>query len=60
MVEDDRELGGLLDQLRGAKKKASPKSQAVIGRMIGLAERGQLDDTAWTLINDLLTELARK
>lgn len=60
LVEDDRELGGLLDQLRGAKKKASPKSQAVIGRMIGLAERGQLDDTAWTLINDLLTELARK
>lgn len=50
----------LLDQLKNAKKKASPKSQAVISRMIGLAERGEIDDRAWTLINDLLTELSRK
>lgn len=53
-------FGHLLDQLKDAKKKASPKSQAVISRMIGLAERGEMDDRAWTLINDLLTELARK
>jgi len=54
------EMSGLLDQLKNARKKASPKSQAVISRMIGLAERGELDDRAWNLINDLLTELARK
>ncbi|WP_024666517.1 hypothetical protein [Pseudomonas syringae] len=54
------EIAGLLGQLLEAKKKASPRSQAVISRMIGLAERGELDDRAWTLINDLLTELARK
>ena len=53
-------FSGLLDQLKAAKSKASPKSQAVISRMVGLAERGELDDRSWTLINDLLTELSRK
>ena len=57
---DDSVLSGLVDQLKAAKSKASPKSQAVISRMVGLAERGELDDRSWTLINDLLTELSRK
>lgn len=60
LMVDEGELAGLLDQLKSAKNKASPKSQAVISRMIGLAERGEIDDRAWTLINDLLTELSRK
>lgn len=57
---EDGVFFGLLDQLKAAKSKASPKSQAVISRMVGLAERGELDDRSWTLINDLLTELSRK
>ncbi|SDQ72425.1 hypothetical protein SAMN04490192_2911 [Pseudomonas lundensis] len=60
LTVDDNDLAGLLDQLKAAKNKASPKSQAVISRMVGLAERGEIDDRAWTLINDLLTELSRK
>lgn len=60
LVVDEGELTGLLNQLKSAKNKASPKSQAVISRMVGLAERGEIDDRAWTLINDLLTELSRK
>lgn len=54
------EFDGLVGQLKDAKAKASPRSQAVISRMIGLAERGEIDDRAWILINDLLTELSRK
>ncbi|MCX2706084.1 MULTISPECIES: hypothetical protein [Pseudomonas] len=54
------EFEGLVGQLKEAKDRASPRSQAVISRMIGLAERGEIDDRAWTLINDLLTELSRK
>lgn len=54
------EFDELLAQLNEAKKKASPKSQQTISRMIGMAERGELDDSAWKLINDLLTELAKK
>lgn len=57
---DETEFSALLDQLKSAKNKASPKSQAVISRMVGLAERGEIDDRAWSLINDLLTELSRK
>lgn len=57
---DEAEFSALLDQLKSAKNKASPKSQAVISRMVGLAERGEIDDRAWNLINDLLTELSRK
>ena len=60
LTVDESDLAGLLDQLKSAKNKASPKSQAVISRMVGLAERGEIDDRAWTLINDLLTELSRK
>lgn len=60
LVVEDSLFAGLLDQLKAARSKASPKSQAVISRMVGLAERGELDDRSWTLINDLLTELSRK
>lgn len=54
------EMSDLVGRLKEARKKASPKSQAVISRAIGMSERGELDERAWTLINDLLTELARK
>lgn len=60
LTVDEGDLSGLLDQLKSSKNKASPKSQAVISRMVGLAERGEIDDRAWTVINDLLTELSRK
>ncbi len=56
----DDQIAELLGKLRDAKKKASPRSQAVISRMIGLAERAVLDDAAWKLIDDLLTELSKK
>lgn len=56
----DDQVAELLGKLRAAKKKASPRSQAVISRMIGLAERAALDDAAWKLIDDLLTELSKK
>lgn len=56
----DDQIAELLGKLRDAKKKASPRSQAVISRMIGLAERAALDDAAWKLIDDLLTELSKK
>lgn len=59
-LSSGEDVADLLGQLLEAKKKTSPKSQAVISRMIGLAERGELDDRAWNLISDLLTELARK
>lgn len=50
----------LLADLRQAHSKASPASQAVISRMIGMAERGELDDDAWRLVGELLTRLAGK
>ncbi|WP_455893700.1 helix-turn-helix domain-containing protein [Pseudomonas palmensis] len=50
----------LLGKLGTASKKASPASQQTINRIIGLAEQGTLDDSAWKLINDLLTELSKK
>ncbi len=56
----DEQVAELLGKLRDAKKKASPRSQAVISRMIGLAEHAALDDAAWKLIDDLLTELSKK
>ncbi|UPF01779.1 hypothetical protein MXB02_14350 [Pseudomonas mosselii] len=54
------EFNELLGRLNTARKKASPASQQTISRIIGLAERGTLDDSAWNLINDLLTELSKK
>lgn len=49
----------LLRQLSSAHAKASPKSQGVISRLIAAAEKGSLDDAAWTLIGNLLTELEK-
>lgn len=50
----------LVSQLSAVKEKASPKSQAVISRLIGAAQNGRLNDGAWTLIGNLLTELEKR
>lgn len=50
----------LVRQLSSAKVKASPKSQAVISRLIAAAQNGSLDESAWTLIGNLLTELEKR
>lgn len=50
----------LLAQLSTARAKASPNSQAVISRLIASSQRGTLNEAAWTLIGNLLTELENK
>jgi len=60
VVSDDEVATILLGRLKEARSSASPRSQIVLNRMIGMAETGSLTDAHWDLIDGLLTELARK
>ena len=50
----------LLRKLQEARRAASPTSQQVLSRLIAAAQNGTLDESAWTLIGSMLTELEKR